>query len=501
MLIKVLNRSHLPLFLGSTGPQFFVSQTGSSTNDGSVGSPWSMAFAASGANGALVPGSSVFIRGGAIYFSGATTQITSVVAGEEGSPITFLPYPGERVIIDGYMTVDGDDTTWQGLEWFSSDTDRVSAQTLSFPTDLPRANFQMTINGARTKMIHCLCHDLGNGFVPNESAIDALIYGCLSYNHGWDAPDRGHGHGIYCQSTTTGRKVNQNNLVFNQFDYGLQLFSQATHSDNVTFDENIAFTNGSLSSVGAGDITFGTTENSMQGLVCTNNRTFQPSGALTADIGRNDGPDALNGTVTDNSFAGRVRFKRWTGLTNRRNVFYGGQPQTVSIELNTDETFGDNDWDDNTYWQDQAQGDAPTSFGTVQPDPIGGQEWTFADWKTTTGYDSTSTFHATAPTGQFVHVYPSIYELGRAHIAIYNWSLATSASIDLSAILSPGDQFQIVHACDFFGTPVLSGTYLGGSVTVPLATTVTPVQPVGGSTNPAPSTAPLFYAMVLQKVG
>ncbi|HJQ97652.1 MAG TPA: hypothetical protein VJ826_05010, partial [Candidatus Polarisedimenticolaceae bacterium] len=490
-----------------TNPQFFVSAAGVSSGPGTESAPWSLQYAAAGAGGLLVPGSTVFLRGGgANYFAGATTLIDITVSGTQAKPILFVPFPGEHVVIDGYLTIDGTDVQWWGdtaqggtIEFFSSDTNRVSAQTLSFPTDLPRANYQMTINGARSKMIHVVCHDLGNGFVPNESAVNAEVYGCPSYNHGWDAPDRGHGHGIYCQSTTAGRKLMRNNLVFNQFDYGMQMFSQATHSDNVTWDSNIAFTNGSLSSVGAGDVTLGTTQNPMQGLVFTGNHTYQPSGALTADIGRNDGPDALNGQVTGNTFAGRVRYKFWTGLNNQNNTFFGGQPQTVSIELSSDETFGGNTWDNNIYWQDQGIGDAPTSFGTVQPAPIGGEEYTFANWKVNTGYDAHSTFTPTAPTGQQVFIQPSVYLAGRGHVAVYNWPGATSASLDLSTILSVGRTYKINHACDPFGTAVLTGTYAGGSVSVPLAATVTPVQPVGGSTNPAPSTAPFFYAFIVRQ--
>lgn len=481
----------------TAGTVWHASASGLSSNTGSAASPWDLVTAAAGGpSGEVQPGDVVELDGTAIYFDGNTTQFNVTVSGSPGAPVTFRAAPGARVQIDGYPTVSGSDVDFWELEFFSSDTNRVSQQTLSFPTDLPRANYQITVNGARVRWIHCIAHDLGNGFVPNESNVDGVVYGCLSFNHGWDAPDRGHGHGVYAQSTTAGRKILRHNIIFNQFDYGMQLFSQSTHSDNVTWDENIAFTNGSLSAVGAGDFTLGTTENPMQGLEFTGNCTYQPGGALVGDIGRNDGPDAVAGIVTGNSFGGDVRFKFWQGITVTGNEFFGGEPQTVALFLNTDTTFGENDWDHNTYWQDQGLGDAPQSFGTVDP-TNGGQEFQFSDWKTQTGYDASSTFTATAPNVQRIKVFPSDFIPGRAHVAVYNWNLAATANIDLSSVLSPGDGFEVRHACDFYGTPVLTGTYAGGSVSVPLAATVTPVQPIGGSTNPAPSTAPLFYAFVV----
>ena len=49
---------------------------------------------------------------------------------------------------------------------------------------------------------------------------------------------------------------------------------------------------------------------------------------------------------------------------------------------------------------------------------------------------------------------------------------------------------------DFFGVPVLSGTYSGGSLTIPM-TGLTVAQPTGVVPNAATSTGPQFGAFVL----
>jgi hypothetical protein len=86
---------------------------------------------------------------------------------------------------------------------------------------------------------------------------------------------------------------------------------------------------------------------------------------------------------------------------------------------------------------------------------------------------------------------------GRGHIIIYNWSLAASVPVDLSPVLAKGDAFAVWNVQDLFGTPVLSGTYSGGTVSIPM-TGVTPPTPQGGTRMP-PRTAPEFDVFVVQK--
>jgi hypothetical protein len=59
-----------------------------------------------------------------------------------------------------------------------------------------------------------------------------------------------------------------------------------------------------------------------------------------------------------------------------------------------------------------------------------------------------------------------------------------------------GDHFEVRNVQDFFGAPVLSGTYGGGPVDVPM-TGVIPVAPIGGSPSAPPQTGPDFGAFVV----
>jgi hypothetical protein len=99
------------------------------------------------------------------------------------------------------------------------------------------------------------------------------------------------------------------------------------------------------------------------------------------------------------------------------------------------------------------------------------------------------------PSGQRVTVRPNRYEPGRALVTVYNWSNAGSAVVDLSAVgLTPGQAFEIRNVQDFYGPPVVSGSY-SGSVVLPLLSVPAP-QTIGRSTA-APSTGTRFGAYIV----
>jgi len=84
---------------------------------------------------------------------------------------------------------------------------------------------------------------------------------------------------------------------------------------------------------------------------------------------------------------------------------------------------------------------------------------------------------------------------------VYNWGEAPSQPVDLSSVLSVGDAFEIRNAQDYFGPPVVTGTFQGSPVSIPQLG-LAPVQPVGtpGSYDPADQTGSLFNAFVVRKL-
>ena len=97
-----------------------------------------------------------------------------------------------------------------------------------------------------------------------------------------------------------------------------------------------------------------------------------------------------------------------------------------------------------------------------------------------------NTYYSSRPTGVKIFIRPNQYEAKRANITIYNWDTRTRLSVDLTGILAPGTGFEIRNAQDFFGAPVLTGTYAGGSVSIPM-TGLSVAAPRGWAAPPRPA--------------
>jgi hypothetical protein len=69
-------------------------------------------------------------------------------------------------------------------------------------------------------------------------------------------------------------------------------------------------------------------------------------------------------------------------------------------------------------------------------------------------------------------------------------------SVDVSAVLQPGDHFEVRNVQDIFGPPVLSGVYSGALLTLPMTGVTPPPAPGRG---PAPVTGPYFNAFLLTR--
>ena len=56
------------------------------------------------------------------------------------------------------------------------------------------------------KLIDLVIHDTSQGISFWIDAVDSEIHGCLIYDNGWKAPDRGHGHASTPRTATASRR-------------------------------------------------------------------------------------------------------------------------------------------------------------------------------------------------------------------------------------------------------------------------------------------------------
>lgn len=226
--------------------EHFVGPEGRAENPGTREAPWDLA---SGLNGQqkVAPGGIIWVRGGTY-----TGKFEVKLAGKEGEPIHVRAWPGERAtIMDSGMTVVAPANhiwLWD-LEIAGSAPvqKRQTAQTGSHPTDLPGREGLNVYAGRACVYINLIIHDnVGGGVGWWVQSTDSEFHGCIIYDNGWRAPDRGHGHCIYTQNRDGIKTISHCILsVPNDGSYTMHAYgSSRAYVDNYVAEDNIAWEKG-----------------------------------------------------------------------------------------------------------------------------------------------------------------------------------------------------------------------------------------------------------------
>lgn len=431
--------------LSPAGTDFYAAPYGLPGNDGSYSHPWDLATALAGP-AAVQPGDTLWLLGG--VYAG---PFTSNLVGTAAAPIVVRALPGARAVLDGgtayasTLQVNGAYAWYWGFEVMRSDPDRVTTVSGSSPSDLSRGSSNgVNVFGHHIRLINLIVHDDGQGFGFWTPAEDSEIYGSLVYNNGWLGPDRGHGHAIYTQNLNGTKRI-YDNILFNQFSYGIHAYTEGGSIQGFDIAGNIWFNNGILAG----------------------------------------GED----TLKDNCLIGGLQPA--ARVTLRQNAGWAHSPTERSVRLgysnagNQDVTLQDNYFVGSTVFAQPWQ--TITMTGNTFYSEVSGNIHTAS-------YPD-NTYLTARPSGAKVILRPNLYEPGRAHIAIYNWDLAPSVAVDVSSVLSPGTPFELRNAQNFWAPPVLAGTYDGGPLVVPMEP-LPAAPPIGYAANPTP-TGPEFNVFVL----
>jgi hypothetical protein len=461
------------------GAEFFASPTGSPSGDGSFEHPWDLATAL-GNPAAVTPGSTIWLRGG-IYTNPADPRgFESTLAGTADAPIVVRQYPGERATVTNTLLVTGPYTWFWGFE-------------VTQPAPQPQeALHGVNVHGAGTKLINLVVHDAtDDGIFIWPQATGAEVNGSIVYNNG---RTDNLTHGIYCKSGAATLLL-QDNIVFDNWASGFHCYANdGPYIQNIDLEGNVAFNNYVWGVPWDTDILVGGVFPA-SGITVNENYTYRtnntdPTGTVptqTADIGSNvvTNQDLV---CTNNYFVGGWwQVGAWTTATVTGNTIYNF---TTGPLVGTLGTAGNQTWSENTFFGD------PTALAWRHDS---NDVTTFDGWLTETGFADPGTYAGSAPTGLKIVVRPNQYERGRANIIVYNWAQQSTVSVAVSGTLRIGDRYVVQNAEDFYGPPVVSGTYTGGPLQLPIAS-ITPPSPVGVATaQPAPVTGPTFNVYVLMK--
>ena len=477
-------------------PQFYVATNGGPRGDGSLQNPWDLDTALSQPE-TVRPGSTIWIRGG-VYGNGLTI-FRSKLVGAERAPIIVRQYPGERATINGGLQIgccdqdphpeQGAFTWFWGLEFTSTITDRTGIP--ASDSDLATSVLVNAVDSwaPGTRLINLVVHDTRQGLGVWQEAVNSEIYGNLIYYNGFQASDRGHGHGMYIQNND-GQKLIADNIVFSQFAVGIHGYgTSAAHVRNITEDGNIVFNNGAISAreQHVDNILFAS-GTGLENIVVQNNFTYHtPSG----DIGYSRVGwqfDGANKTVMvrNNYWIGGdlgIMLNRWTAANFTGNTVYSRNNVIALLDALPTQKPSNYVWDSNTYY-----GSGRFNFAGTETDWQG--------WRKGSTLDAASRFSSGRPTGIWAFVRPNKYEAGRANIVIYNWDLQPFVSVDVSGILAHGANYEIRDAQNFYGQPLVTGKYDGELVAIPM-TGLVAANANGVVPTPPRHSAPEFGAFIL----
>jgi hypothetical protein len=449
-----------------------------------------LATAISGRVGA--PGDTFWLRGGNYPIG----HISTTIHGAPGRTTTFRAMPGEKPRIDGSFTFFNSlgYVVVRDLEIFSSDTNRVSQQRgMGYhPTDINPVP-GVASYAPNLSFINLIVHDqVGQGFYLSPDASNDLVYGCIVFNNGWVSPDNAEGHNFYVQGDRGTREISEN-VAFNNCGANYHIYENASGGAlrGITLDGNVAFNAGALQRirpyrdwvVGVDSPAIGA-----DGIVLRNNMGYLAPGSPTltqAQMGR----DGLNGEIglLDNYLPMGVLLNNWAVATCSGNVLAPRNADYILDLQLAGDPFGFG-IDYNTYCRPPTGNDF--RINTLPYD--------FPDWLEQFGFDWDSSHVVGSLTGPQVFVRSNRFERGRAHLIVYNWTHLSSVPVDVSSVLPLGTPYEVRNAQDFFVPPVLTGTFDGQKLNLPM-TGLTVAWPNGPFTAPPP-TGPEFNVFELLPV-
>jgi hypothetical protein len=419
------------------------------SGNGSLYSPFDLATAiASGSP--IRPGATVYLRAGTY-----TGEFVAALNGSAESPINVKPYPNERVIIDGDILVGGSYTRWYDIEKTQSGEARSTLEEGSAPADIDKGDVFVT--GPGVKLINWIIYDnSSDGIGFWQAASGAELYGCIIFNNGWDAPDRGHGHSLYTQNAAANDAKSIKMCVlgpcFGASSSNLSLYgSEAAELEHYNIENIVVISGRSLVggdakisdiSIDASHFFGGSLQLGYHDLIGNN------AVVNNCKMARNNGhlfsPEYMQSFTLSNS---TIVFYATEEVLNDL-LIYSLEP-AAGITAYT------------------MSGNAYHYLGVdAAPFVVGGiRSYDFTGWKARYSVDADSTFSTSLPSDS-THVYPNEYKAGRGMIVVWNWTEAASVSVDVSSVLEVGDNYRLRSAVDYFGDIATGTVAVDGTITI-----------------------------------
>lgn len=456
---------------------YYVSPAGSSNGQGTSASPWNLQTALNSPR--ISPGDTIWIAGG-IYVG----NFIAGLSGREGNPIIYRAVPGQEPILDGnanngtneVLRINGNYLWFWGLTITNS-----ASSSDNYYKD------GVFFGGANSKLVNCIVRNNGgNGVGFWQTAVNSEVYGCIIYHNGYMGSDRGHGHGIYGQNASL-LKIIRDNVMFHSYGVGIHIYSESGSIQGFSIEGNTIFNSGIPGAKFIErNILIGGLQQADRITITGNHIYNRPNYQSKASIQLGYDASNRNAEVSDNKIVDGSLYmiKGWNSLQVLRNSIYARNSQMQLIAFDNFNNITSPLFNNNKYFG-----------GTLA-------EMNFQTWKTNSKQDANSTYSSSMPTQNEYYVIKNRYEGGRANVVVYNWSRAENMMVDLSTVLSTNSRFSIYDAMNLGAGPVVSGTYSGGAIRIPLNLNSIE-QPIRADSNRGDleHTLPEFGVFIVTSVG
>lgn len=322
---------------------------------------------------------------------------------------------------------------------------------------------------------------------------------------------------------TMPRKLMNHNITFGNYDFGYHEYKEAPSgaTDGITSDGNISFLSGAAAGI---PIAWNAGTNYKIAEACLYSGVYYRS-LQTPNTNKTPASQPEYwGSIGTTPYSRTREYLIGGGtgvssdITTQNNVSYQtySQPDSDSPAFVSIWTNGNLRWSmHGNYWHGQSRFNnditwnetltnnhfvgsvsADTSKGGAVPAEVSGE--------------TNGNIVESSDSGQEIRVFElgfiDEFEENVGHISVHNWSAASSATVDLTSVLSDGETFEVLHVFDLVN-PVLEGTFSDspGTVSVPLPPAGGPHYPktlpraAGMDPNCAAVTAPNQYAAFIVK--
>lgn len=480
-----------------TGNSWYVSTNGSASGDGSINNPWNITTAiknntvAANSNHVIQAGDTIYLRDGE-YGTGSNSVFIATLQGSPGNPVTIKGFPNERPKINGGLTTTGGN--WidiMGFEIYNSYTNRTSDSGVRWPG--------LSLDGHGCRAINMVVHDTGQPGIASWGKVmgdtEDQVYGNIVWGNGIYSLDPGfapgtpRGDGFYMQNTNGVRNI-VDNILCRNLTFGIKTYGEQGQANGFNYRGNVMFGNGTREFLILG-IHFPVTNFVYDGnYLYTFKENTQPSLQGEFPVPPVSDFNNYNARVANSVFASEAGFDfnylneihAWSVLTHTNNTY---------IQSTTNSTWKNNF----VFWEIDPTNvvsyniNRDTFYGNKTSAGLDGWRYdharrTFAQIQGL-GYELNGSYITNLPATNIIVLRTNKYEVGRAHLIVYNYLSNLTASVNISSVgLSSGQPFSVQDVQNYYGSPVYSGVYnpLSPTITIPLdGTNVTPL--IGTITN------------------